>query len=282
MNPSHDDFLPDLVDPVMICAFSGWNDAGEAATQALEHLALLWDATEYGVIDGEDYYDFQVTRPEVSLLGGVSCELTWPATQVSLARVRSGRDVVLLSGPEPNLRWRSFAEELLEIARDLGVEKIVLLGGLGVDSHFERPVPVTGSAWDRSSAEQLGFEVSSYKGATGITGVLHHMAVSSGIPAVSLWAGVPYYISAPTWAAATIALLRRVEEVIGEPIALEQLPDEAQNEITAVRRLVEADPSMREQIDALADDEPEVAEDAGEQLAQDFERYLRRRDGEDS
>lgn len=282
MIPSHDDFLPDLIEPVMICAFSGWNDAGEAATSAVEHLALLWDSTDYGVIEGDDYYDYQVNRPMVSLRSGVSRELAWPEIQVNLARQPvSGRDVVLVSGPEPNMRWKTFCEEILDVARDLSVDRIVLLGGMGADTHYARPVPVTGSAWDRASSERYGLELSGYRGPTGITGVLHHCAVSAGIPAVSLWASSPYYVSAPSWAPATIALLRRLEEVIGEPIPLDNLEDEAQNAIATVQRLVDSDPSMREQIEALAEEPKEqVSDDAGEQLAEDFERYLRRQDGD--
>lgn len=282
MIPSHDDFFPDLIEPTMICAFSGWNDAGEAATSAVEHLALHWDSTEYGVIDGEDYYDYQVNRPTVSLRSGVSRELDWPMVQINLARQPvSGRDVVLVTGPEPNMRWKTFCEEILDVARDLSIERIVLLGGMGADTHYARPVPITGSAWDRASTEHLGLESSRYRGPTGITGVLHHFAVAAGIPAVSLWASSPYYVSAPSWAPATVALLRRLDDVLGEPIPLEQLEDAAQSAIATVQRLVESDPSMREQIEALAEEPKDhVSDDAGEQLAQDFERYLRRQDGD--
>ncbi|WP_134323328.1 PAC2 family protein [Cumulibacter soli] len=274
-----DDYLPDLVDPTMICAFSGWNDAGEAATTTVEHLALTWDARAYTSIDPEDYYDFQVNRPHVALVNGVSRHIVWGTVRVSIARMPvSGRDVVLLSGPEPNLRWKTFCEEFLEIARDLGVERIVLLGGMSTDTHYERPVPVTGSAWDPRSAAQYRLAQSSYEGPTGITGVLHDAAVRVGIPTVSFWAGTPYYVTAPTWTPATVALLRRLEDVLEEPISVESLEQQAAAAISVVRTLVDQDPSIREQLDALAVEEDHVDEDAAEQLAADFERYLRRRD----
>lgn len=280
MIPAHDDFLPDLVQPTMICAFSGWNDAGEAATRAVEHLSLLWDATEYGVIESEDYYDYQVNRPEVRLLGGVSRDLTWPKVHINLARrPRSGRDLVIVTGPEPNLKWKTFCDEILDVARDLNVEEIVLLGGMSTDTHFERTVPITGSAWDEVTSRRYSFDRSGYHGPTEITGVLHDFAVRAGFPAISLWAGTPYYVSAPAWAPATVALIRWLEELLEEPIRLENLQDEAEIAISTVRRLLEADPSMREQIDALAD-EPEVNEGTVEQLTQDVERYLRRRGGD--
>lgn len=274
-----DDFLPDLVEPTMICAFAGWNDAGEAATSAVEHLALSWDARAYYSVEPEEYYDFQVNRPQVALVDGVSRQIVWSTVHVSIARMPvSGRDVVLVVGPEPNLRWKTFCEELLDVARDLGVERIVLLGGMSTDSHFERPVPVSGTAWDPASATRYRVAQSSYEGPTGITGLLHDAAVRAGIPAVSFWAGTPYYVSAPTWTPATVALLRRLEEVLEEPIAVEALERQATAAVAIVRGLVESDPAIREQLDSIAFEEDHVDEDAGEQLAQDFERYLRRRD----
>lgn len=274
-----DDYLPDLVDPTMICAFSGWNDAGEAATSAVEHLALAWDADSYASFDPEEYYDFQVNRPQIALVSGVSRQIVWSTVHVSIARMPvSGRDVVLVVGPEPNLRWKSFCEEFLDVARDLGVERLLLLGGMSTDTHFERPVPVTGTAWDPASAAKYGLQQSSYEGPTGITGVLHDAAVRAGIPAVSFWAGTPYYVSAPIWTPATVALLRRLEEVLEEPISVDTLERQAAAAIAIVRGLVESDPAIREQLDSIAFEEDHVGEDAGEQLAQDFERYLRRRD----
>ncbi|WP_228389203.1 PAC2 family protein [Cumulibacter manganitolerans] len=277
MMPSEDS-LPDLVAPVMVCAFSGWNDAGEAASSAVEHLALTWDARPYATLEGEEYYDFQVNRPQVSLVDGVSRRITWPGVDISIARMpSSGRDLVLVSGPEPNLRWLTFCEEILDVVRDLGVERLVLLGGLSTDSHFERRVPVSGSAWDARSAARYALAATRYEGPTGVTGLLHHLAVRSGFEAVSFWAGTPYYVSAPVWSPATVALLRRVEQVIGEDIPLGTLDQQAAASIDAVRALVDADPSMREHIDALAD-EPEIDSTTADELAAEFERYLRRHD----
>src|SRR3954453_12276730 len=204
--------LPKLTDPVVVVAFEGWNDAGDAATGAVEHLELMWDATPLAALDPEDYYDFQVNRPTVSLIGGVSRRVEWPTTRISVARPpNSDRDVVLVRGIEPNMRWRGFCEELIEILHELDVSTVVALGALLADTPHTRPTPVTGSAYDEASARAYGLETSRYEGPTGILGVFQDACVQAGLPAVSFWAAVPHYVSQPPSPRATVALLQRVE-----------------------------------------------------------------------
>ncbi|MFC7572440.1 PAC2 family protein [Klenkia terrae] len=180
-------------------AFEGWNDAGDAATGALEHLELIWDAEPLAALDPEDYYDFQVNRPQVSLKDGVSRKVEWPTTRISVARKPAGgdRDVVLVRGIEPNMRWRGFCAELIAILQELEVSTVVALGALLADTPHTRPTPVSGSAYDSESAQKWGLETSTYEGPTGILGVFQDACVQAGLPAVSFWAAVPHYVSQP-------------------------------------------------------------------------------------
>jgi hypothetical protein len=203
--------LPRLVDPVLIAAFEGWNDAGEAASTALEHLELSWDAEPLVSIDPEEYYDFQVTRPHVRHAGGVTRKIEWQTTRLSVATLPgTDRHVVLVNGIEPNLRWRTFCAELLGYVEKLGVTKVITLGALLTDTPHTRPTPVSGISYDVSSAGELQVEPSSYQGPTGIVGVFQNACVEAGIPAVSFWAAVPHYVSQARVPKAAVALLHRV------------------------------------------------------------------------
>ena len=167
---------PELRDPVLVAAFEGWNDAGDAATGAIEFLELAWDAGPLTELDPDDYYDFQVNRPTVSLVDGVTRRISWPTTRLSVCRPDGADfDLVLVRGIEPNMRWRSFCDELLAIVRDLGVRTVVTLGALLSDSPHTRPTPVTGTSYDAESAARYGLERSRYEGPTGIVGVLQDM-----------------------------------------------------------------------------------------------------------
>src|SRR5215217_7116009 len=202
--PSED--LPELTDPLVVVAFEGWNDAGDAATGALEHLELIWNAKPLAALDPEDYYDFQVNRPTVSLVGGISRRIEWPTTRISVARPPgSERDVVLIRGIEPNMRWRSFCAELIELMQELEVRTVVALGALLADTPHTRPTPVTGSAYDAESVRTYGLEASRYQGPTGILGVFQDACVQAGLPAISFWAAVPHYVSQPPSPRATVA-----------------------------------------------------------------------------
>ncbi|HSY15405.1 MAG TPA: PAC2 family protein, partial [Jatrophihabitantaceae bacterium] len=196
---------PELANPVMVAAFEGWNDAGDAATGAIEHLELLWDAKHLTAIDPDDYYDFQVNRPSVSLLDGVSRRVTWPTTRISWCRPPGADfDLILVRGIEPNMRWRAFCEEILEVVRVLGVSHVVTLGALLSDSPHTRPTQVSGTAYDAASATRFGLERSQYEGPTGIVGVLQDALINVGVAGLSFWAGVPHYVSQPPNPKATI------------------------------------------------------------------------------
>jgi PAC2 family len=275
------DHFPELVDPVLVGAFEGWNDAADAATDAVEHLELTWGAEQIGSIDPDDYYDFQVNRPIVSLVDGVSRRLTWPTTRVSWCRPPGAAfDVVLVRGIEPNMRWRSFCEELLDVVRILDVRTVVTLGALLSDSPHTRPTQVTGTAYDAAAAARYGLAQSRYEGPSGIVGVLQDACVTAGIPAISFWAAVPHYVSQPPNPKATVALLHSVEEVLDLAVPLGELPDQAVQWQKLVDEMAAEDEEVTEYIRNLEerDNEGEMQETSGEVIAGEFERYLRRRD----
>jgi proteasome assembly chaperone (PAC2) family protein len=272
--------LPELNDPVVVVAFEGWNDAGDAATGAVEHLELIWDATPLAALDPEDYYDFQVNRPTVSLIGGVSRRIEWPTTRISVARPPgSERDVVLIRGIEPNMRWRGFCAELIAILTELDVQIVVALGALLADTPHTRPTPVTGSAYDQDSARAYGLDTSRYEGHTGILGVFQDACVQAGLPAISFWAAVPHYVSQPPSPRATVALLQRLEEVIELTVPLGALPQQADEWVKTVDEMAQEDDEVVEYVRSLEERATEVdlSQANGDTIAREFERYLRRR-----
>ncbi|MEO6881393.1 MAG: PAC2 family protein [Mycobacteriaceae bacterium] len=277
--------LPRLHEPVLVAAFEGWNDAGDAATGAVEHLELCWDTTPLAEIDSEDYYDFQVTRPTVSMVDGVTRSIQWPATRLSVCRPPgSDRDVVLVRGIEPNMRWRSFCAELIDWVQRLDVTTVITLGALLADTAHTRPTPVTGSAPDLETAKRFGVEQTRYEGPTGITGVLQDACVRAGVPALSFWAAVPHYVSTPPNPKATLALLHRVEEVLDVEVPLVGLPEQAQEWEETVTEMAADDAdvvgyvrTLEERGDAETDMSEAVAKTDAESIAAEFERYLRRR-----
>lgn len=272
--------VPELDRPVLVAAFEGWNDAGEAASGVIDHLAESWGARQIAEIDPDDYYDFQVTRPSVRLAGdGERREIVWPTTRILTARLESGRDVVLLHGIEPNMRWRAFCRELTDYLVRLGVRSAVLLGALLADSPHTRPVPVSGSAADLGLGETLALEPSRYEGPTGILGVLQDGLDGLGVPAVSLWAQVPHYVSSPPSPKATLALLRRVEDILDVTVPLGELPEQSRAWEEGVNELAEQDTEVADYVRTLEEqkDAADLPEASGESIAREFERYLRRR-----
>ncbi|MBV9595127.1 MAG: PAC2 family protein [Actinobacteria bacterium] len=272
---------PELTEPIMVAAFEGWNDAGDAATGAIEHLELMWGSQELAAIDPDDYYDFQVNRPTVSLVDGVSRRVTWPTTRISWCRPPgSSFDLVLVRGIEPNMRWRAFCEEILEVVRTLDVRMVITLGALLSDTPHTRPTSVSGTSYDSASATRFGLERSRYEGPTGIVGVLQDACVRVGIPALSFWAGVPHYVSQPPNPKATVALLHSVEEVLDVPVPMGELPQQADEWQKLVDEMAAEDEEVSEYIRNLEerDDEGELRETSGDAIAREFERYLRRRD----
>ncbi|GEL16756.1 PAC2 family protein [Pseudonocardia asaccharolytica] len=284
--PGAEPDLPALTNPVMIAAFEGWNDAGEAASTALEHLELSWDATPLAALDPEEYYDFQVTRPHVRLAEGVTRKIEWHTTRLSVATLPgTDRHVVLVNGIEPNLRWRTFCAELLGYADRLGVTKVITLGALLTDTPHTRPTPVSGISYDKSSVGRLRVEPSTYQGPTGIVGVFQQACVEAGIPAVSFWAAVPHYVSQARVPKAAVALLHRVEEILDVEVPLGALPEQAEEWERTVSEMADADDEVREyvrQLEQQASEEEradvsDLPGSSGDAIAADFERYLRRR-----
>ncbi|MET8861247.1 PAC2 family protein [Streptomyces sp. NPDC004579] len=274
--------VPELIDPVMVAAFEGWNDAGDAASAAVAHLDREWKGEVFAALDAEDYYDFQVNRPTVFLDGGVR-KITWPTTRLSVVRIggEKPRDLVLVRGIEPSMRWRSFCNELLGFAHELGVELVVILGALLGDTPHTRPVPVSGVTSDSDLARTMDLEETKYEGPTGIVGILQEACTHAGVPAVSLWAAVPHYVSQPPNPKATLALLNRLEDLIDLRIPLGELPEDARAWQLGVDQLAAEDSEVAEYVQTLeeARDTAELPEASGEAIAREFERYLRRRDG---
>jgi proteasome assembly chaperone (PAC2) family protein len=274
---------PEQDQPVMVVAFEGWNDAGDAASTAIEHLQLNWDAKPLAELDPDDYYDFQVSRPTVRMVDGVTRRVEWPTTRLSVCRpVGADRDIVLVQGPEPNMRWRAFCAELVGHMEALQVSAVVTLGALLADTAHTRPVPVTGTAYDSAAAARYGLEHNRYQGPTGIVGVLQHACVQAGIPAVSVWAAVPHYVSHPPSPKATLALLHKLEDVLDVEIPLGALPEQSEEWQRTVSEMAEEDDEISEYVRSLeergdAESEISVDEASGDKIAAEFERYLRRR-----
>jgi proteasome assembly chaperone (PAC2) family protein len=280
------DIDPDqpLTSPVAIAGFEGWNDAGEAASGVVNHLGIAWQATPIAALDPDDYYDFQVNRPVIDIEDGHIQRLIWPTSRISLARMESSglsRDIVLVHGIEPNMRWRGFCDEITSGLAELGVELVILCGALLAEAAHTRPVPVSVGSSHAKLMADTGVGRVDYKGPTGIVGVLQHACNAVGIPAVSLWAQVPHYVSQPPSPKATLALLRSVEDVLDVPLPLADLPEEARAWERGVDELAQQDAEVAEYVRTLeeAKDAAELPEASGDAIAKEFERYLRRRGG---
>ena len=273
--------VPPLRDPVLVAAFEGWNDAGEAASGAVGHLCEVWDATPITELDPEEYHDFQVNRPLINVDEDGRRSITWPTTRLLWARPPgSARDVVLVRGIEPSMRWRAFTKEVVGYAKQLHVSTLITLGALLADVPHTRPIPVTTTSDDEGVMRRLALEPSAYQGPTGIVGVLQDGATRAGIPGLSLWAAVPHYVAQPPSPKATLALLRRVEELLDITVPFGELPEDARAWEHGVDELAEEDGEIAEYVRQLEDakDTAELPEASGEAIAREFERYLRRRD----
>ena len=273
--------LPTLRKPVRIAAFEGWNDAGSAASAAVEHLIDVWDAQEIAYFDPEDYYDFQVNRPLVQVTESSAREIEWPTTSISVATpAHLDRDFVIVRGIEPSMRWRTFCEELIGIIDDLEVELVVTLGALIAEVPHTRPIHILGSGSDSAISLRYGLQPSRYEGPTGIVGVLQNACMIAGIDALSLWAQVPHYVSQPPCPKASLALVNRLDDLLGVRIPIDDLQEEATAWELGVNQLSQEDNDVAQYVHGLEEqqDAAELPEASGDAIARDFERYLRRRE----
>jgi proteasome assembly chaperone (PAC2) family protein len=277
------EIVSELRSPVIIAAFEGWNDAADAASSVIDHLASVWDARVVAAIDPEDFYDFQVNRPAVSTSEDGMRRITWPSTQLSVCSPPGAdHDVILLRGIEPNMRWRQFCAELLAGCEELGAELVVTLGALLADTPHTRPVPLSGTATEPDVADRLKLEQSNYEGPTGIVGVFQDACSLTDMPSVSFWAAVPHYVAQPPCPKATLALLGQLEELLELSIPLADLPEEARAWERGVDELSQEDEEIGDYVRALEQtrDTAALPEASGEAIAREFERYLKRRDSE--
>jgi hypothetical protein len=263
----------------MLAAFEGWNDAADAASGAIEHLEREWGAQPFAAIDPEDYYDYQVNRPTVRLVDGLTRRIEWPTSRLSVAKTGE-QEVVLLRGLEPNMRWRAFCDELIDFAHELDVDSVVCLAALLADVPHSRPIEMHGSASDEVLAEALGLTKSRYEGPTGVVSVFHEACARAGLKVVTFWASVPHYVAQPPCPKATLSLLHRAEDALDIAIPLGDLPEQTRAWEHGVDELAREDSEIADYISSLEEREDEAAlpEASGDAIAKAFERYLRRRD----
>jgi proteasome assembly chaperone (PAC2) family protein len=270
----------------MILAFSGWNDAAEGASGAIEHLLSAWREKNDDVVpqliadvEAEEFYDFQVNRPQVTIDDSSIRRIEWPGTQVfGLAIPSMNRDLVIVTGVEPSMRWKRFTSDLLDVADDLEVSLVVTLGSLLADSPHTRPITVTGTGAHPNIADRLGVSVSKYEGPTGILGIIQDGCMRRGIDAISLWAAVPHYASNSPSPKASLALINSLEDFLEVTIPLGSLPTDSDKWEKSVDELAAEDNDVAEYVKALEEskDAAELPDVSGDLIAKEFERYLRR------
>jgi predicted ATP-grasp superfamily ATP-dependent carboligase len=276
---------PELERPVLIAAFRGWNDGAQGASLAGGYLAKIWHAQQFATIDPESFYDFQATRPMVSLVDGITRRIDWPENAFyTAAPEHLDRGAMLLLGVEPNLRWRRFTELIVDLAREHEVELVVTLGALLADVPHTRPSPVTGTATDPELVERLGLQASRYEGPTGIVGVLHDACRSASLPSVSLWAAVPHYVSLAPSPRAALALCKRLGDLLETRIETTELDQAVEAYTDRVTEAVATDEETAEYVQEL-ERRAEMMDDddlpTGESLAAELSRFLRERDEQD-
>ena len=278
--------IPVLRSPVMVIAFSGWNDAGEAASGAASHLLGCWTDPEFDVVpeiiaevDPEEFYDFQVNRPTVYVDDSSIRNLTWPGTQVfALATPTLSHDFIVVRGVEPSMKWKTFSSDLLDLADDCEVDLVITLGSMLADTPHTRPITVSGSGAHPDIATRLGVEISKYEGPTGILGVIQDSCIRRGIDAISLWAAIPHYASNSPSPKASLALVNALEDFLEVSIPQGDLPDEALEWEAEVTELAKEDSDVSEYVKALEEskDAVDLPEATGESIARELERFLRR------
>lgn len=272
--------------PAMVCAFSGWNDAGDAASNATSFLASALDAQRFARIDSEEFYDFQSNRPTVKIDEARARVISWPSVEMLEARApRAPRDLVIVQGAEPSMRWRSFSKMVIDLAEALGVQLVVTLGGLLADVPHSHPVAMTGFASDPALMERLALKPSSYEGPTGIVGVLHAACSEAVLPSASVWASVPHYVASASSPKATLALLRKLEMLVGVSVDVSELESAAEEYEHQVSLAVQSDPDIQAFVERLeqraAENDDSVLSPtelpSGDSIAREFQRFLRQR-----
>ncbi len=270
----------------MVCAFQGWNDAGDAASSAVSFMSEALGASRFARLEPEEFYDFQANRPRISIRADEQREIEWPGVEISAASVpRAPRDLVFVQGVEPSLRWRTFSALIVELAEALSVRTVITLGALLADVPHTRPVAMTGFASDPALLDSMNAaDPGRYEGPTGIVGVLHGAFAEAGLPAMSLWASIPHYVAAAPSPKAALALVRRVESVVGVSVDASELETDAATYERQVSLAVSSDPDVqafveRLEQDAESEEQPLAPEDlpSGELIAKDFQRFLRQR-----
>jgi len=273
----------------MVCAFQGWNDAGDAASTAVSFMSTALGARRFAQVDTEEFYDLQANRPRISIDEDNKREIEWPSVEMFAASIpRAPRDLVFVQGVEPSLRWRTFSSLIVELAEALGVQMVITLGALLADVPHTRPVAMTGFASDPKLLENLGASnPGRYEGPTGIVGVLHGISSEAGLPSMSLWASIPHYVAAAPSPKAALALVRRLESVVGVSVDASDLESASANYERQVGLAVSSDPDVqafveRLEQDAESEEEPLGPEDlpSGDLIAKEFQRFLRQRGGE--
>jgi proteasome assembly chaperone (PAC2) family protein len=289
MQPLHWEYRPDgLRAPALVCAFKGWNDAADAASSSIAFVVRALNAQRFATIDPEEFYDVQATRPRIKLVDGQAREIVWPEVELFEARIpRAPRDLILLSGTEPSFRWRTFGKLVIELAEAIGAQLVVTLGALLADVPHTLPVSVTGLTSDPALVARLGLTQSSYEGPTGIVGVLHAACQQAGLPSASLWAAVPHYIAAAPNPKAALALVRKLEGLVGVAVDASELESAAADYERQVNIAVQSDPDVQafvERLEQAAESEPSLEPGSlpsGESIARDLQRFLRQRGGDE-
>lgn len=278
---------PELRAPILVCSFRGWNDAAGSASTALATVAGSLDSELIASVDPEEFFDFQANRPMISLEEGLTRRIDWPTNLLISAEAPDAeRDLVLLDGTEPNLRWRGFSEAIATAAERMGVEMVITLGALLAEVAHTLPVPITGLASDPDLVDELDLSRSTYEGPTGIVGVVHDMCRQRGMSSASLWAAVPHYVAAVPNPKAGLALLRRLEALTGIAVDASELEEETDSYEEQVGRAVAANPEIEELVQRIEEQQSEQLSEEGEDLpsadtiAQDFQQFLRQRGGE--
>jgi proteasome assembly chaperone (PAC2) family protein len=275
--------LPHLRSPVLVCAFRGWNDAAASASTALATVGNSLEGELIARLDPEEFFDFQSTRPTISMDAGQTRHVEWPENNLIAVEVPSAdRDLVLLDGTEPNLRWRTFSETIATAADALGVEMVITLGALIAEVSHTLPVPITGLASNDELVEELELERSNYEGPTGIVGVLHDLCRRNGLDSASLWAAVPHYVAAVPNPKAALALLRRLEGLTGIAVEASELEEETTDYEEQIGRAVAANPEIEELVERIEAEQVDLLDEGGElpnadTLAREFQRFLRQR-----